>query len=129
LKFHVKYGNNVLKPLEKHKLKEGEIYHIEVKLARNYQFHKKFFSLVGFAHLHTHLEMPLDAYRKYLICKAGYCDVYHTSKGAYVEPHSIAFDKMDEETFEDLYNRVLDAVAEDIDVSREDILNELLNFC
>jgi len=112
----------------KQKLKLGEVYSCEIKQARNYQFHKKFFALIKVGHENTQLDMPFDAYRKYIIIKAGYADIYQTAKGAFVVAQSISFGKMTEETFQELYSRCLDKIILDINADKYFIENELINF-
>ena len=74
------------------------------------------------------VEMPFDAYRKYATIKAGYSDIYHTPKGLFVDAKSIAFDKMSESEFREVYNNVLNFIIKDIEADREIIEKELINF-
>jgi len=113
---------------EKKKLKVGEVYSVEIKKARNYEFLKKFMAMVKVGHNNTKLELPFDVYRKVMIMKAGYFKAYNTGKGVYYEADSIAFENMDEETFQDVYNRVLDVIVKDIGATKEVIEKELLSF-
>jgi len=113
---------------EKKKLKVGEVYSVEIKKARNYEFLKKFMAMVKVGHNNTKLELPFDVYRKVMIMKAGYFKAYNTGKGTYYEADSIAFENMDEETFQDVYNRVLDVIVKDIGATKEVIEKELLSF-
>lgn len=114
---------------EKKKLKLGEVYKAKIVFARNYEFHKKFMALckIGCENSKT-VEMPFDTYRKYAQIKAGYYNIYSTPKGQYVEAQSIAFDKMDNEQFQEVYNRVLQFIMVDIQATKEDIERELINF-
>jgi hypothetical protein len=110
------------------KLKIGETYEVEIKLARNYLFHKKFFALVKLGSINTKLELPFDVYRKVMIMKAGYFKAYNTGKGIYYEADSIAFDQMTEEKFQEVYSRVLDKIIEDIGADKELFEKELSTF-
>jgi hypothetical protein len=110
------------------RLKVGETYEAEIKRPRNVDFHRKFFALLNLGHSNTELDMPFEAYRKYMTMKAGFFNSYHTPKGTFFEPQSIAFGSMDEDTFADVYSRVLDKVIEDIGATKEDIEQELINF-
>lgn len=111
------------------KLKKDEVYSFEVKLERNYQFHKKFMALckIGCENSKS-VEMPFDAYRKFATIKAGYADIYKTPKGIYVEAKSISFSSMKEEEFQEVYNRVLEFIAKDIDADQHVIESELMSF-
>jgi len=114
---------------EKKKLKLDEIYEVEIKVARNYQFHKKFMALCKLGCMNSqNVEMPFNAYRKYVTCKAGFFEAYHTPKGVFVVAESIAFGNMDNTRFEEVYSRVLDVIIADIDATKEEIEKELLSF-
>ena len=112
----------------KKRLKIGRDYEVEIKHPRNYEFHKKFFALLNLAHSNSDTAMPFDAYRRYLTMKAGYFDCYQTGKGTYFEAKSIAFASMNQEEFEEVFNRVLDVVLAEIGCDREDVMQEILNF-
>jgi hypothetical protein len=116
---------------EKKKLKIGEVYCCKIENARNYEFLKKFFALLELGHQNTKEfkeDIPSKVYRKWAIIKAGYFDIYHTSKGVMVEAKSISFVNMDEEEFQKVYNGVLDVIIKDIGVDRNIIEKELVNF-
>jgi len=113
---------------EKRKLKLGEDYEAEIKNPRNVGFHRKFFALVNIGHENTHLDMPFETYRKYIIMKAGFFKSYQTPKGTFFEPDSISFSSMEQDQFEEVYSRVLDKVIEDIGVTKQDIETQLINF-
>ena len=110
---------------EKSKLKIGQDYTVEVKKIRNPKFHRKFFALLNVGYTNTSLKMPFDTYRKYVTIKAGYYTVYKTHKGELIEADSIAFNKMDDTKFEDVYNRVLDVILEDVGSSYEELESEI----
>jgi hypothetical protein len=113
---------------EKRKLKLGQDYEAEIKNPRNIGFHRKFFALVNLGHENTSLDMPFEAYRKYLIMKAGYFKTYQTPKGTFYEPDSISFGSMSQDQFEEVYSRVLDKVIEDIGTTKDEIEKQLINF-
>lgn len=108
-----------LKPLydadydEKRKLRIGEVYSAEIKKVRNLQFHRKYFALINVAWeyqgeaITTHFG-DIEQFRKTVEVAAGHCDrVYHLGTQSWMEiPKSIAFDKMDDTEFADLYERV-----------------------
>ena len=113
---------------EKRKLKLGEDYEVTIKRPRNIRFHKLFFALLNIGYENTQLDMPFDTYRKYAVMKAGFVRTYATPSGAYFEPESIAFSNMDEDTFREVYDRVLDVIIKDIGATREDIETMLAGF-
>jgi len=113
---------------EKRKLKLGEDYEVTIKRPRNIRFHRLFFALLNIGYENTQLDMPFDTYRKYAVMKAGFVRTYTTPRGAYFEPESISFGNMDEDTFREVYDRVLDVIIKDIGATREDIETMLAGF-
>ena len=102
---------------EKRKLKIGETYTVEVKVARNIDFHRKYFALIAYAweflnEQETATFKNKENFRKYLEVAAGYCDLfYHPRLQEFVEiPKSISFGKMDNAAFSDLYSKVKDVI-------------------
>ena len=102
---------------EKRKLKMGEVYEAEIKLQRNPQFHRKFFSLInaGYAFLPERTQngfRSVEGFRKYLIVAAGFYDLYFNPRlGGFVEmPKSLKFSSMDNEEFERVYEAVKDVI-------------------
>ena len=113
-----------LKPLydedydQKKKLKIGEIYKAKITIARNINFHRKYFALINCAWAYQnerttkHFKNNVESFRKTVEIAAGHCDtVYNLSLKSWVDiPKSIAFDKLKQEEFEDLYERVTDVL-------------------
>jgi len=99
-------------------LKTGEIIHADFRKMRNVRFHRKFFALLNLAYEYWEPgeidskfgtpEKNFDRFRKDLIILSG---AYHTEirldGSVRVEADSISFGSMDPETFEKLYNNVL----------------------
>ena len=113
---------------EKKKLKLGTDYEAEIRLPRNVGFHRKMFALFNVGHQNTSLDMPFETYRKYMTMKAGYFKAYQTPKGVYYEADSLSFSSMSQETFEEVYSRVLDKIIEDIGATSEEIERALVDF-
>lgn len=133
-----------LKPLydedyeEKKKLKLGEVYEVTIKQPRNLAFHRKYFALINLAweyqsekvveHFHHNQEL----FRKTVEVAAGWCDVmYSISRKEWIEiPKSISFDKMDNNEFTLLYDRVKDILYAYFlkDVSTEEFEKHLIQF-
>jgi hypothetical protein len=134
MKLYVRNTLSGLMPLypadydEKRKLKLGEDYEVTIRRPRNIRFHRLFFALVAIGHENTSLDMPIDAYRRYVTMKAGYYRTYTTPKGVFVDAESISFSSMDEDTFRGVYDRVLDVIINDIQATREDIETMLAGF-
>lgn len=113
---------------EKKKLKLNTDYLATVVNPRNILFHKKFFALVNIGHQNTRLELPFEAYRAYVIMKAGYVKSYTTGAGTFLLPESISFANKDQAQFEEIYSRVLDVIIKDIGATKEDIEQHLSSF-
>ena len=111
----VPYGNDDYE--EKKKLKDGATYSVEIKVARNLDFHRKYFAMVSYAwdflnEAETATFRTKENFRKYLEISAGHCEViYHPRLQEFVEiPKSISFGSMDNTEFDNLYQRVKDVV-------------------
>ena len=72
--------------------------------------------------------MPFEAYRKYILIKAGYFNAYKTDKGLFYDAVSISFSSMSQDEFEEVYSRVLDKIIADIGATKEDIEQQLIDF-
>ena len=116
---------------EKKKLRIGEVYKAVITRPRNLGFHRKFFALIKIGHQSTTNfidETPLKVYRKWVIIKAGFYETYHTKKGIMIEAESIAFGSMNEDEFQEVYNKVIDVIIKDIAVDKKTIEDQLLGF-
>ena len=122
---------------EKKKLKLGQTYSVEVKVARNVDFHRKYFALIAYAweflnEQETATFKSKDNFRKYLEISAGHCDViFHPRLQEFVEiPKSISFGSMDNTAFSELYERVKDVIFSIIGdrVPREEFERLLIDF-
>ncbi|WP_293666522.1 DUF1367 family protein [uncultured Parabacteroides sp.] len=123
---------------EKKKLKIGQTYKAKITLARNYELHKKYFALIHCAWAYQnektveHFKHNVDCFRKTVEIAAGYCDtVYNIRLKDWVDiPKSIAFDKMDEFEFRDLYDNVKRVLFTVFlrNISEEEFTKNLINF-
>lgn len=123
---------------KKRKMKIGFIYKAKITLARNYEFHKKYFALINCAWAYQnertveHFKHSVEQFRKTVEIAAGHCDtVYSISLRSWIDiPRSIAFDKMDEAAFQDLYDRVKDVLFNIFlrNISEEEFMKNLRNF-
>ena len=118
-------------------LKVGQVYSVEIKLLRNYEFLKKYFALINCAWEHlTEKQQEFcktkEKFRKMLEMTAGYCEtIYSIKKKEWVDiPLSISFDKLDEAGFRELYERVKDVLFLTFlkHITFEEFSKELANF-
>lgn len=120
------------------KLKIGKVYQAEIKLLRNYEFLRKYFALLNCSwqyqneKVQEHFHNSVESFRKTVQVAAGYCDTYYSiSRKEWVEESkSISFEKMEEEEFQDLYNKVKDVLFLYFlkNVSEEEFIKNLINF-
>ena len=122
---------------QKKRLKIGEVYEAEVREVRNYQFLRKYFALIRCAYAfltpsqQEFIKSP-EGLRKTVQIAAGYCEVYYSIKRKewVEESKSIAFDKMTESEFSELYESVKLVLFSTFlkDVDEQAFMRELVNF-
>ena len=99
-------------------LQMGTVYAIDLKDGRNYKFHRLYFSLIRCAwDLLTEEQREfyhgsVEAFRKAIEVLSGYYDLcWSYTRQEWLEcPRSIAFDKLGEQEFHTLYERVKDTL-------------------
>jgi hypothetical protein len=104
-------------------LGSGEYFTLTYKRPRNVKFHRKLFALFNFLFEHWEpehgrkrltykgqpIEKNFDAFRKELTILAGFYVASYDLKGrVQLDAQSLAFDSMDDDTFEKLYKAVID---------------------
>lgn len=103
---------------EKRRLKTGKTYEVTVKEARNVKFHRLFFALINCAweflgeFRQEFFRNDRDNFRKAVTIAAGYVEVFYSpTRNEWLEQaKSIAFSKMDETEFSELYEKVKDVI-------------------
>jgi len=133
--FLVKQGNNSFLPSHNSdydalkKIKVGQTVSCEIKQPRNIGFHRKFFALINMVFENQEIYDNIDFLRKELTKKAGFYDVYTNHLGVKCyEAKSISFAKMNQDEFEELYQRFLDAVEYIFKFDSELIKENIENF-
>lgn len=112
---------------ENKKIAPGTV--VKVSQARNYKFLKKMFALFKLAHSSQDRIEKFEPFRKILILKAGYYyEVPNKDGEPYYIPQSLSYSEMSAETFEKVFNDVLDVVAKEIQTAPEQIRRELEGF-
>ena len=95
-------------------LKVGNVYEATIKEMRNVAFHRKYFSLINLAWEYLNEQQrnffkeDVNVFRKTVEIAAGHYEpVYSVARQSWLEvPKSIAFDKLSESDFEQLYEKV-----------------------
>ena len=101
----------------KKKLKVGQTYTVEVRVARNVDFHRKYFALIAYAweflnEQEVRAFKTREGFRKSVEIAAGHYEPqYNIATGEFDHvPKSISFGSMDDAEFSDLYGRVKDVI-------------------
>jgi hypothetical protein len=91
------------------KLRSGQEYRLEIKQARNPQFHRLAFGLIQAMYHSQERFENFEDFRRELKILTGHYDEYITVKGETVYiPKSWAFSQMDEIEFHEVYERIKD---------------------
>ena len=115
--------------LQECKLKLNEYYEVDIKKKRNYEFHKKFFALVGITFENQEHYAREDDLREYLTIKAGYYRKVKAPNGyEQFKPLSISFAKMDQTQFDELYDRFVTQVLLYLGCDNDDLMDQLKEF-
>jgi hypothetical protein len=109
------------------KLEEGELCSIEAKLPRNGKFHRKFFKMltVGYdawepgrkhkTHKGLEVQKNFEIFRSDVLIAAGFYEQTFGLDGRLrLEAKSISFASMEQPEFEEVYNRCLDVLLQDV---------------
>lgn len=129
------------------RLKLGQVIHADFKRMRNYEFHKKFFSLLNYsfgvwepecAELPNYPgvipEKNFKQFREDITIMAGYYDVFIRLNGeSRTVAKSISFGSMKEDDFEKLYSATIDVILKHVLVNYdkeelERVLIEVMSF-
>jgi hypothetical protein len=107
----------------------GEFFLFRYWRPRNPKFHRKFFALLNYAFDHWEpaegrrrlkhhgvpIEKNFEIFRKHITILAGYYTATYDLRGRlHLEAKSIAFDKMDDTEFEQLYAKVVDVLIKHV---------------
>lgn len=103
---------------QKRKLRIGQVYEASIVKVRNPKFHRLYFQLMHCAwdavgeKWQSFFNNSMEGFRKCVEVAAGNYDMmYSPARNEWVQiPRSIAFDKMSEEEFSSLYERVKDVL-------------------
>ena len=103
---------------KKRSLKKGVTYECTIKEKRNVKFHRLYFSLINCAwsclneQQRNFFKNDVECFRKCVEVSAGHYELcYSVARKEWLEcPRSIAFDKLSENDFSTLYERVKDVL-------------------
>jgi hypothetical protein len=112
------------------KIPLNEVFEIEYRKPRNYNFHKKYFALIKLAFENQTDYRNLNDLRRDISIVAGYYDevVNKVTGEVYKMPKSISFAQMDEIEFSELYERTKDVICKWLGVTDESIEQEIYQY-
>lgn len=111
------------------KLKRGTEYKCEITRPRNFKMLKKFNILINLVFDNQEHYINREHLRHDLIIASGYYNMRKNFKGELIyEPQSVSFSSMDQDTFEELYDRVLDTIEKYFQFDSELVRNEINRF-
>lgn len=111
------------------KLTAGKEYECEIKHPRNYAFHKKYFALIRMVYDNQGIYDNQDDLRHDLTVEAGFYRKRRDMHGnEFKTALSISFSKMEEEEFDDLYNRTLDVIVKYFNFDKQDIIDNIEKY-
>ena len=108
---YLKKMNGVLVPADENaeeviaKMKYGQAIKLKYRFPRNYENHKRFFAFIKVTHdIQDHFD-NIKHYRKWIVMKSGHYTIITAPNGYQIfDADSIAFDKMDEATFQGMFS-------------------------
>jgi len=115
-KMHIQKFNNVWVPADEKaeevlfKMKHGQVICLDYSFPRNYENHKRFFAFLKVTFdIQNHFD-NMNHYRKWIIMKSGNYTIITAPNGYQIfDADSIAFDKMDEDKFREVFSDCIDA--------------------
>ena len=110
------------------KLKVGEEHHFVHKKIRNPKFHRKYFSMIRMLFDQQEKFKSERAFRRWLQSRAGYYEATETDKGIFYDPISIAYDSLDNDKFQELFELVTQVAYEIFALDNEEIERDLIDY-
>jgi hypothetical protein len=111
------------------KLKAGVEYQCEIKLPRNYNFHKKYFALLNLVFDNQETYINLNDLRHDLIIECGLYSEHLNMQGNNVKiANSISFASMDEAQFSELYDKSLHILSNHFNINKQDLIDNIEQY-
>lgn len=112
---YLKKFNGMLAPADENaveliaKMKHGQAIKVKYSFPRNYENHKRFFAFIQVTFdIQDHFD-NIKHYRKWIIMKSGHYKIITAPNGYQIfDADSMAFDKMDEPTFQSMFSDCID---------------------
>lgn len=106
------------------KMKPGQWYRADIKMPRNVKFHRKYFALLGAVYPHQTMWPTFKKFRAKFEEALGHGEYHTNARGErYFENESISFASMQEDEFEQFYERAVELILTRIlpNVGRADL--------
>lgn len=111
------------------KIKAGALVKCRITQPRNIRFHRKFFALINLVFQNQETYINIEHLRKDLTIASGFYEERKNLKGeAILEAKSISFAKMNQESFNDYYSKVVDSIVKYFHFDKQDIINNVEQF-
>jgi len=111
------------------KIKPMELLECEIKKPRNYKFHKKFFALINMVYQNQERYNNIEDLRYDLTIEAGYYTLRQDMQGnAIKKANSISFASMEENDFNEYYNKVLDCIVLHFNFDKQLIIDNVEQY-
>lgn len=109
--------------------KVGDVVELDHTARRNVKFHRKYFGVINLTFQNQDLTSDLNEFREAVQIAAGYWHYQKQIDGSETKrSDSISFSKMEDITFEDLYNKVFNVCLKILGCKSEELEMELLKF-
>lgn len=111
------------------KVSSGSSMFFEWKPKRNYENHKRFFSMLKLVFDNQSFYKDMDNILEIIKFRAGYFDTIITHKGAkHYKTKSISFETMDEEQFKMFFSKAIDVALELIPMDKKELEDMILRY-
>ena len=118
---------NARKIFRRHRV--GDLVELDFKAIRNVKFHRKYFAVLDLTFQNQDLTNTREDFREAVQIHAGFWHWQRQVDGTEIKrSDSISFGKMDDITFEDLYNKVFNVCLKILGCKSEELELELLKF-
>jgi|JI7StandDraft_1071085.scaffolds.fasta_scaffold08715_2 hypothetical protein len=111
------------------RIKAGEDVAVEITQPRDLIKHRKFFALINLVFNNQDVYTNATHLRHDLTVEAGFFELGYNFHGEEVRrPLSISFAKMEQDVFEDLYDKFIIAIIRNFHFELQDVLDEIAKF-
>lgn len=111
------------------KIKPDKMILCKITQPRNIGFHRKFMALIQMVFQNQEHYNSFDKLRRDLIKSAGFIDEHISIWGEVTQvAKSISFSSMDEDEFQELYNRVTDEIVKHFNFEKQSIIDNVHQF-